>query len=134
MALMNQDMPRLAEGRSSFSLGMRGLCPHCGQGDLFAGFFQLRTRCEACGLDFGYADPADGPAFFVMSTVAVPVTIFAGWLELRYEPAFWVHLLTTLPLLILGSLALLRPFKGWLVCSQFIHKAEEGRPVLRARP
>ncbi|MBP0445446.1 DUF983 domain-containing protein [Roseomonas sp. SSH11] len=131
---MDEERFELAGGRSSFALGVRGLCPRCGKGHLFQGFLGLRRECGACGLDFGYADPADGPAFFVMSTVAVPVTIFAGWLELRYEPAFWVHLLTTLPLLVLGSLALLRPFKGWLVCSQFIHKAEEGRPVMRAAP
>jgi uncharacterized protein (DUF983 family) len=24
-------------------------------------------------------------------------------------------------------MALLRPLKGWLVCSQFFHKAEEGK-------
>jgi uncharacterized protein (DUF983 family) len=131
---MEQHPTRLAQRASPFHLGVRGLCPQCGQGHLFSGFLRLRPACEVCGLDFGYADPADGPAFFVMSVIAIPAVIFAGWLELRFEPAFWVHLVTTLPFLVLGSLALLRPFKGWLVCSQFIHKAEEGRPVMRSSP
>jgi uncharacterized protein (DUF983 family) len=131
---MDPDEPKIAAGQTPFSLGVRGLCPKCGRGHIFQGFLTLRNKCEVCGLDFSFADPADGPAFFVMSAVAIPVVIFAGWIELRYEPPFWVHLVTTLPLLVLGSLALLRPFKGWLVCSQYINKAEEGRPARRAKP
>ena len=61
-----------------------------------------------------------------MTIVAVPALLFALWLQLTYEPPIWVHLLTTLPLTLLGSLLLLRPLKGWLVCSQYFHKAEEG--------
>ena len=122
---------QLPAGQTPFSLGIRGLCPRCGKGQLFSGFLALRKECEVCGLDYSFADPADGPAFFVMSVVAVPITVFAGWLELRHEPPFWVHLLTTFPLLILLSLALLRPFKGWLVCSQYINKAAESRFGLR---
>jgi uncharacterized protein (DUF983 family) len=118
---------RLPAGETPMSLGIRGLCPRCGKGHIFAGFLKLAKRCEVCELDMSFADPADGPAFFVMSIVAVPVTIFAIWLELGYEPPFWVHLLTTFPLLLVSSLLLLRPFKGWLVCSQYINKAEEGR-------
>ncbi len=61
-----------------------------------------------------------------MSIVAVPALGFALWLQLTYEPPFWVHLFTTLPLTIGASVLLLRPLKGWLVCSQYFHKAEEG--------
>jgi uncharacterized protein (DUF983 family) len=119
--------PRLPPGETPMTLGIRGRCPRCGKGHIFGGFLSLAKRCEVCGLDLSFADPADGPAFFVMSIVAVPVTIFAVWLELGYEPPFWVHLLTTFPLLVISSVLLLRPFKGWLVCSQYINKAEEGR-------
>jgi uncharacterized protein (DUF983 family) len=109
------------------TLGIRGRCPRCGKGHIFAGFLRLAPRCDVCDLDLSFADPADGPAFFVMSIVAVPVTVFAIWLELSHEPPFWVHLLTTFPLLLASSMLLLRPFKGWLVCSQYINKAAEGR-------
>jgi uncharacterized protein (DUF983 family) len=127
MTMAEPSEHQLPPGETPFSLGVRGLCPRCGRGHLFQGFLTLRPECEVCGLDYTFADPADGPAFFVMSVVAVPVTIFAAWLELRFEPPFWAHLMTTFPLLILSSLALLRPFKGWLVCSQYINKAAEGR-------
>ena len=46
--------------------GIKGLCPRCGQGHLFDGFLSLKPRCESRGLDYSFADPADGPAFFVI--------------------------------------------------------------------
>lgn len=107
--------------------GLRGRCPRCGQGRLFQGYLTLAPRCAACGLDFSFADPADGPAFFVMSIVSFPVVAFAGWLEVAYGPPLWVHLLTSLPLLLIGCLGLLRPLKGWVVCTQYVHKAAEAR-------
>lgn len=116
-----------AHGKSPAELGIRGLCPRCAEGHLFSGFLKLAPRCDQCGLDFGFADPADGPAFFAMSIVAVPALGFALWLQLVHEPPFWVHLLTTAPLTLVACLLLLRPLKGWLVCSQYINKAEQGR-------
>ena len=40
-----------------------------------------------------------------------------------------MHLITTLPLILLTCIPLLRPLKGWLVASQYFYKAEEGRLV-----
>ncbi|MGO4735572.1 DUF983 domain-containing protein [Bosea sp. 2KB_26] len=107
--------------------GLRGRCPRCGQGHLFQGFLKLRPKCEVCGLDYSFADPADGPAFFVMMFVCIPAVVFALWLEMAYEPPAWVHLVTTLPLILLTCIPPLQPLKGWLVAAQFFHKAEEGR-------
>ncbi|MCL7999818.1 DUF983 domain-containing protein [Brucella sp. 21LCYQ03] len=112
---------------SSFQTGIRGLCPRCKQGHLFKGYLTLANKCEACSLDYSYADPADGPAFFSMTITAVPALLFGIWLQSTFEPPIWVHILTTLPITIMICVLLLRPIKGWLVCSQYIHKAEEGR-------
>ncbi len=117
--------PRL----SPLHTGPRGLCPRCGQGRLFDGFLTLKPKCEACGLDFGFADPADGPAFFVMMFVCVPCVILGLWLEVKYQAPLWVHLATTLPFGLLTCVLPLRPLKGWLVASQYFFKAEEGRLV-----
>ncbi|MDZ5699996.1 DUF983 domain-containing protein [Chelativorans sp. M5D2P16] len=106
--------------------GIRGRCPRCQQGHLFAGYLTLADRCDVCGLDFGFADPADGPAFFAMSIAAVPALAFALWFQFTFEPPIWAHLFTTLPLTVGACLLLLRPLKGWLVCSQYFHKAQEG--------
>ena len=48
---------------------MRGLackCPRCGNGKLYAGFLNLRPRCESCGLDYAFIDSGDGPAIFLI--------------------------------------------------------------------
>ncbi|MGO8617702.1 DUF983 domain-containing protein, partial [Rhizobium ruizarguesonis] len=45
--------------------GIRGRCPRCGQGNMFKGFLTLQPKCEVCGLDYSFAAPAYGPAFFV---------------------------------------------------------------------
>jgi uncharacterized protein (DUF983 family) len=46
--------------------GLRARCPRCGEGRLFQGFLTLRPKCERCGLDYSFADAADGPAVFVI--------------------------------------------------------------------
>lgn len=104
---------------------------------MFQGFLTLAPACDVCGLDFGFADPADGPAFFVMCFACVPAVVFGIWLEVTYQAPYWVHLVTTLPLLLLTCIPPLRPLKGWLVASQYFYKAEEGRRVMAgetARP
>ena len=117
---------------SPMETGIRGLCPRCGQGHLFKGFLTMRPNCEACGLDYSFADPADGPAFFVICFACVPSVFLGVWLEVQFQAAWWVHLLVTLPFMFLTCIPPLRPLKGWLVASQFFYKAEEGKLVRRA--
>lgn len=105
--------------------GWKGCCPRCGKGRMFRGWLTLADRCRACGLDYGYATPDDGPAFFALCLTAFPLIFFAMWVELAFEPPVWVHLLTSGPLITLGTIASLRPFKGWLVASQYVNKAQE---------
>jgi uncharacterized protein (DUF983 family) len=90
---------------------------------------KLRPSCEVCGLDYSYADPADGPAFFAITFACLPSAMFAVWLELAYQAPYWVHVFTTFPIMLVTLLPPLRPLKGWLVASQYYHKAEEGRLV-----
>ena len=112
---------------SPLQTGLRGRCPRCGQGKMFESFLKLKPKCENCGLDYAFADPADGPAFFVMMFLCIPAVAFPLWLELTYNPPTWVHLVTTLPLILLTCIPPLQPLKGWLIASQYFHKAEEGR-------
>ena len=46
--------------------GLAGRCPRCRQGKMFSGLLTLRRKCEACGLDYSFADAGDGPAIFVI--------------------------------------------------------------------
>lgn len=117
--------PRLDPVRT----GIRGRCPRCGEGALFDGFLKLRDKCDHCGLSYAFADPADGPAFFVICFGCVPAVTFALLLEIFVAPPFWVHLVTSLPFLLVTCTLPLRPLKGWLVCSQFFYKAREARLI-----
>ncbi|WP_207456686.1 DUF983 domain-containing protein [Azospirillum sp. SYSU D00513] len=108
-------------------LGMRGRCPRCHKGHIFDGFLKLAAKCEVCGLDFSFADPADGPAFFAMSIVSFPLVGLAAWFELGLNMPLWLNMTISMILLMGSCCGLLRPLKGWLVCAQYINKAEEGR-------
>lgn len=110
-----------------WKVGIMGRCPRCGQGRLFSGFLKLAERCDVCGLDYSFADPADGPAFFVICFACVPSVMFAVWAEVTFEPSMWFHVLVSLPVVLLTCIPPLRPLKGWLVASQYINKAAEGR-------
>jgi len=107
--------------------GLRGICPRCRQGGIFASFLGLAPRCPACGLDLGFADAGDGPAVFVSLIGGFAVLGAALWTELRYEPPFWLHLVVFLPLTLVVCVGLLRPLKGLLIALQYRNKAEEGR-------
>jgi len=48
------------------SVAARSRCPRCGEGRLFDGFLTFAKQCNVCGLDYSFADTADGPAFFAM--------------------------------------------------------------------
>jgi uncharacterized protein (DUF983 family) len=112
---------------TSLQAGLHCRCPRCGEGRLFSGFLTVAKRCDRCGLDYSFADPADGPAFFVMSAVSIIVIAVWAWTAVAFRPPLWLQFATVLPALLAGCLASLRPTKAWLVAEQYVHKAEEGR-------
>ncbi len=112
---------------STLWAGIAGRCPSCRRGKLFAGYLALAPRCNACGLDFGFAEAGDGPAVFVILVTGFVVVGLALIVEIRYAPPYWLHALLWGPLAILLPLVLLRSFKGALIALQFRHKAEEGK-------
>ncbi|VFU07437.1 conserved hypothetical protein [Methylocella tundrae] len=112
---------------SPLAAGLKGRCPRCGKGALFKGFLTFAPKCDVCGLDFGFADSADGPAVFVSLIGGFIVLGIALWTELTFEPPMWVHLVVFLPLTLIVCIGLLRPLKGVLVAQQYRTKAEQGR-------
>lgn len=122
------DRPLLTQydNPTSLQAGLTCRCPRCGEGKLFAGFLRLAKRCDRCGQDFSFADPADGPAFFVMTGVGIVVIAIWAWAVVAWNPPLWVQFATVFPALLAGCLGTLRPVKAWLVAEQYIHKASEG--------
>jgi uncharacterized protein (DUF983 family) len=114
--------------------GLTCSCPRCGQGRLFQGYLTLRPHCEACGLDYDFADSGDGPAVFIMFLAGAVVVGAALITEVEFHPPYWVHAALWLPLILLVTLGPLRPMKGLMIALQFHHRAAESRFDSADRP
>lgn len=105
--------------------GLKCCCPRCGEGRLFSGFLTLAPRCDRCGLDYSFANPADGPAFFVMTGVGILVIAVWAWWAATQQPPIWLQFALVFPALIAGCLVTLRPTKAWLVASEYYNEARD---------
>jgi len=114
--------------------GLGGRCPRCRNGSLFAAFVTVRKKCEACGLDYSFADAGDGPAIFVILFSGFIVVGSALVVEVLYQPPFWLHAVLWGPLILIVTLLPLRLIKGLLIVLQYHHDAAEGRFERERKP
>lgn len=99
--------------------GLRGKCPHCGEGRLFRGFLKIVDRCDRCDEELYHHRADDLPAYLVVVVVGhVLVGAFMG-VETTTNLSTWQHLAIWIPLTIVSALALLRPVKGGVVGLQW---------------
>lgn len=112
---------------SPLKAGVLARCPRCGQGPLFQNGLELRAECSSCELDFKFIDTGDGPAVFAILILGFLVLGMALFVEFKFEPAVWVHVVLWGVLTPLLALFLLRFLKAILIALQFVNKAEEGR-------
>ena len=100
-------------------------CPRCGRGRLFRNLLEVRDRCEICDLDLRECDTGDGAIVGVIMVLGAIVVALAFWVEFRFSPPLWVHVVlwpvVTIPLAVL----MMRPAKAALVALQFRHRASE---------
>lgn len=68
----------------AFSRGLRGRCPHCGEGRLYWKYLKVEPRCEACGCDLARYPADDGPAYF---TILIVGHLIVG--PLLFFPIIW---------------------------------------------
>lgn len=105
-----------------------GLCPRCGARTLFGGLTKFADHCRACSLDFTKFNVGDGPAAFLILIIGAFVVGLAIWLQLSYEPPFWVHALLWIPLTTGLVIYGLRVAKAALVFAEYRnHAGEAGR-------
>ena len=84
-------------------------------------------KCRACGLDYSSFNVGDGPAAFLIFIVGGLVVGLAIWVELRFSPPFWVHILLWVPVATTLTLGLLRLAKGLLLALEYKNRAREGQ-------
>ena len=89
----------------------------------------MRPRCPDCGLDLSAQDSGDGPAAFIILIVGAVVVAAALITEVVWTPPVWLHLVLWLPLTVMLTLLLMRPFKAVLIALQYKHRRHDfGQP------
>ena len=73
----------------------------------------------------------DGPAIFIIMIAGFIVVGAALFVEMKYQPPFWVHAALWGPLILATTLLPLRSMKALLIDLQYFHKAAEGQLVKR---
>jgi uncharacterized protein (DUF983 family) len=100
-------------------------CPRCGKGHLFRRLLEVRDHCEVCGLDLRKSDAGDGATVLVILVLGAIIVILAFWVEFRFSPPLWVHVLlwpvVSVPLAVL----MVRPTKAALIALQYRYRASE---------
>lgn len=99
--------------------GMRGRCPACGEGKLFRAFVKVADRCSACGEDFHHHRADDFPAYLTIFLVGHLIIPIAMYVEIAFQPSYWLHAAIWAPLVIGLSIGLLQPIKGTIVALQW---------------
>jgi uncharacterized protein (DUF983 family) len=110
---------------SRAALGCR--CPRCGEGRVFSGLLTVEAICPVCGLDISAHDAGDGPQVFVIMILGLVVVGLAAFVELRFSPPIWVHLVLWTPVILVGAIVLLRPLKAGLIALEYRHGLLRGQ-------
>lgn len=112
----------IRDGGTALLRGLRGRCPHCGQGRMFRAFLKVADRCPACGEEFHHHRADDAPAYFVILIVGHIVVPLVLAVETAFAPPYWLHLSIWLPLILALTLGTLQPIKGAIVGWQWAHR------------
>ena len=102
--------------------GFFGRCPNCGKDKLFRSFLKVADHCHVCGEELHHHQADDAPAYFnivIVGHIVVPLVLAV---ETAFAPAYWVHLVLWLPLILGLSFGLMQPIKGTIVAWQWAHR------------
>jgi uncharacterized protein (DUF983 family) len=106
----------------AFALAVRGLCPACGQGKMFARYLKPVHACAHCGQQWDVHQADDFPAYIVillMGHILVPLMIevnAAFAIPLGWQAAIWPTLAAIL------CAALIQPVKAAVIAFQWTRR------------
>jgi len=109
--------------KETIKLGFAGRCPRCGMGRIFKGRLEIVDECPVCGLVLSEHDAGDGavvPALLILGTILVALAV---WVEFRFEPPIWVHVVLWGPIGLGMTLWLLPRLKGIGVALQHKYRS-----------
>ena len=113
------DQPVARDWRSAIGRGLRGRCPHCGEGRLFKGFLKPVDACAACGELLHHQRADDLPPYVVITIVG---HVVVGGLLMAEKYADWsmgLHMAIWPVLTVVLSLILMQPVKGGVIGLQW---------------
>jgi uncharacterized protein (DUF983 family) len=99
--------------------GLRGRCPACGEGRMFARFLKAAPTCPTCGLALDRHRADDFPAYIVillLGHILLPLMIevnSALAIPLGWQAVIWPTLAIIL------ALAMIQPVKGAVIAVQW---------------
>lgn len=102
--------------------GLRGRCPACGVGSVFARFLVSRPACSCCGLVLDGHEAHDFPAYIVillLGHILIPtmVSVNAAFaVPVGWQIVIWPALVIVL------ALALIQPVKGGVIAYQWARR------------
>jgi len=83
------------------------------------------SPCKSCGSDFRQVDTGDGATVGVILVLGAFIVGMAFWVEFRFEPPLWVHVIlwptVTIPLAVIP----IRPAKAAPIAQQYRHQSAE---------
>ena len=71
------------------------------------------------------ANTGDGAASFIILILGAVMVGLAFWVEFRFNPPLWVHIVLWPSMILPLSVALMRPLKAALVFQQYKNRASE---------
>ncbi|WP_088184471.1 DUF983 domain-containing protein [Sphingobium sp. Z007] len=104
---------------AAIGLGLRGRCPACGEGRMFARFLKTAPACPYCGLALDLHQADDFPAYIVillLGHILVPLMIevnSALAIPLGWQALIWPTLAIVL------AVAMIQPVKGAVIAVQW---------------
>ena len=99
--------------------GLKGTCPACGKGKLYASYLKVQDRCPACGEELHHHRADDAPPYFTIFIVGHILVAGILAMEQSLKPEWWLQLTIWLPMTVILSLLLLPRVKGTLVGLQW---------------
>ncbi len=118
-------MPARDSAAPLISTALRGRCPRCGRGSLFAGYIRVAPKCPVCGLSLAGHDTGDGPAFFIMLPLCIITAVLALLFDHLVQPPIWAHIIIW-PIFIAVVVGFsLRPVKSIMVGLQYRYRNVE---------
>lgn len=110
----------------SVGRGLRGLCPHCGQGALFRRYLKVSDACAACGHDLDRYPADDGPAYFTILIIGHLIVAPVLLLPLIWQWPIWLVLPAVLIPLAAITLLMLPRTKGAVIGALYATRVSRG--------